>query len=219
MSRVRGVLLDVDGTLIASNDAHAFAWVKALAEHGLRIPFKVIRKLIGMGGDKLLPNATGICEETPRGKAIAKRRKEIFLQEFLPTLYPTPGAEELLAELKKRGFKMVIATSATTEELAPLLRICRAGQFIEAQTSSDDADRSKPDPDIVSAALQNLALTPNHAVMLGDTPYDVQAAQKAGVSIICFRCGGWSDRKLAGAVAVYDNPSQLLHELDRSALR
>src|SRR4051794_25330255 len=200
MAKIRGVILDVDGTLIDSNDAHAFAWVKALSENGLKIPFEVIRKLIGMGGDKLLPTVTGIGEETPKGKAITKRRKEIFLNEFFPTLFPTPGAEDLLAELKERGLKMVVASSATSEELEPLLRLCRADQFVEAKTSSDDADRSNPDPDIVSAAVKSLDMQPKQTVMLGDTPYDVQAAQKAGVPIICFRCGGWTDRDLAGAI-------------------
>jgi HAD superfamily hydrolase (TIGR01509 family) len=215
---IDGVILDVDGTLVDSNDAHAKAWVKAMAEHGLRIPFERVRKLIGMGGDKLLPAATGINEETTIGRAITKRRKEVFLREFLPGLFPTPGAEDLLRELKKRGIPMVIATSATAKELDPLLRICRADQVIRAKTSSDDADRSKPDPDIVHAAVRNLGLSPAETIMLGDTPYDVVAAARAGVAIIAFRCGGWTDRDLAGAGAIYDHPAHLLHEIDRSPL-
>jgi HAD superfamily hydrolase (TIGR01509 family) len=213
---IRGVILDVDGTLVDSNDAHARAWVAAIAEHGLRIPFEVVRRMIGMGGDKLLPAATGIREETPKGKAITKRRKEIFLRKFLPGLFPTPGAEELLREFKNRGLKMVIATSATAEELDPLLQICRAGQVVEAKTSSDDAERSKPDPDIVSAALKQIGLPKDQTVMLGDTPYDIEAARRAGVKIIALRCGGWTDRDLQGSVAIYDNPSHLLREVKRS---
>jgi HAD superfamily hydrolase (TIGR01509 family) len=219
MAAVRGVILDVDGTLVDSNDAHARAWIKAMAEFGVRIPFEVVRKMIGMGGDKLLPEASGIHEETPKGKAITKRRKEIFLKEFLPGLFPTPGAEALLREFKKRGLKMVIATSATAEELDPLLRICRADQVIEAKTSSDDADRSKPDPDIVKAAVRSIGLPADETVMLGDTPYDVQSAAKAGVRIVAFRCGGWTDRDLKGAAAIYDHPAHLLHEIDRSLLQ
>lgn len=216
---IRGVILDVDGTLVDSNDAHARAWAAAMAEHGVRIPFGVVRRLIGMGGDKLLPEASGIREETPKGKAITKRRKEIFLRKFLPALYPTRGAEDLLQDFKKRGLKMVIATSATAEELDPLLRICRADQVIEAKTSSDDAERSKPDPDIVSAALKQIGLPKDQTVMLGDTPYDIEAAKRAGVKIVALRCGGWSDRDLQGAVAIYDDPSELLRELDRSPIK
>jgi len=213
---IRGVILDVDGTLVDSNDAHARAWVAAMAEHGVRIPFGVVRRMIGMGGDKLLPEASGIREETPKGKAITKRRKEIFLQQFLPGLFPTRGAEELLREFKKRGQKMVIATSATAEELDPLLRICRADQVVEAKTSSDDAERSKPDPDIVSAALKQIGLPKDQTVMIGDTPYDIEAARRAGVNIIALRCGGWTDHDLHGAVAIYDHPSHLLSEVKRS---
>jgi HAD superfamily hydrolase (TIGR01509 family) len=218
MARYRGVILDVDGTLVDSNDAHANAWLAAMAEYGFKVPFAAVRKLIGMGGDKLMPTAIGVEEETPIGKKITKRRKEIFLAEHLPNLFPTPGAEELLALLKERGFKMAVASSATEEELSPLLRTCRADRFIEAQTSSDDTENSKPDPDIILAALQQLGMTPKEAVMLGDTPYDIQASGTAGVGVIALRCGGWSDADLAGALAIYDHPAHVLHEFDRSPL-
>jgi len=217
MGAIRGVILDIDGTLVDSNDAHTHAWIKAMAENGVKVPFEAVRKLIGMGGDKLLPTVTGISEESPRGKAISKRRKEIFLREYLPNLFPTPGAEDLLRELKKRGLKMVVGTSATTEELEPLLRVSRADQYVESRTSSDDAERSKPDPDIVQAALASLDLPATKVVMLGDTPYDIESATRASVPIIAFRCGGWSDRDLHGALAIYDNPAHLLHDIDDSA--
>ena len=139
-----------------------------MAENGVKIPFEVVRKLIGMGGDKLLPTVTGLSKESPKGKAISKRRKEIFLREYLPNLFPTPGAEDLLRELEKRGLKMVVGTSATTEELEPLLRVCRADQYVESRTSSDDAERSKPDPDIVRAALHRSRRPASHAVMQVD---------------------------------------------------
>jgi len=218
MGAIRGVIVDIDGTLVDSNDAHTHAWIKAMAENGVKIPFEVVRKLIGMGGDKLLPTATSLSKESPKGKAISKRRKEIFLREYLPNLFPTRGAEDLLRELEKRGLKMVVGTSATTEELEPLLRVCRADQYVESRTSSDDAERSKPDPDIVQAALASLDLPATKVVMLGDTPYDIESATRAGVSIIAFRCGGWSDRDLRGAIAIYDNPAHLFHEINRSPL-
>jgi len=218
MTRFRGVILDVDGTLVDSNDAHAKAWTTSMAENGFKVPFAAIRKLIGMGGDKLMPTAIGVEEEAPVGKKIAKRRKEIFLSEHLPNLFPTPGAEELVAYLKKRGFKMAVASSATEEELSPLLRVCRADQYVVAKTSSDDAENSKPDPDIVLAALRQLGMTAKETVMLGDTAYDIQAAKKAGVGVIALRCGGWGDVDLAGAMAIYDHPAHLLHEFDSSPL-
>ena len=216
MARIRGVILDVDGTLVDSNDAHAKAWIAAMAENGYRIPFEAVRKLIGMGGDKLLPLTINVEEKSPIGKRIGKRRKEIFMKEHLPRLFPTPGAEELLAELSQRGWRMVVASSATEEELTPLLRRCRADWFIESKTSSDDAENSKPDPDIIHAALGRLKMPPGDALMLGDTPYDIEAAGRAGVKTVAFRCGGWKDDGLKGAIAVYDGPADLLARFDGS---
>src|SRR5947209_1163572 len=103
MKRLRGVLLDVDGTLVDSNDAHAHAWVEALAEHGIDVPFEKVRRLIGMGGDKLLPEVSGLREDSPEGKRISQRRQEIFQKRSLPSLWPTPGAAQLLRRLKAEG--------------------------------------------------------------------------------------------------------------------
>jgi len=212
------VLLDVDGTLVDSNDAHARSWVETLAEFGHRVPYERVRALIGEGGDKLLPQAIGVGKETPLGRAIAAKRRERFLRDYVPSLRPQPGARELLAELKRRGFERVVATSAEDEELRPLLAVLGAEDLIDARTSSSDAARSKPDPDIVRAALERSGRRPDEAMMLGDTPYDVAAAARAGVGTIALRCGGWPDERLAGALAIYDDPADLLRHLDRSPL-
>jgi HAD superfamily hydrolase (TIGR01509 family) len=219
MGRVRGVILDVDGTLVDSNDAHARAWVEALAGHGLHVPVEKVRRLIGMGGDKLLPRVTGgITEDSPEGKEISRRREEIFKERYLPALRPTPGARELLQRMHDAGLKLVVASSAKEDELRALLRVCGADRVIEQKTSSDDADRSKPDPDIVRAALKEVGLPPAAVVMLGDTPYDVESAGRAGVRVIAVRCGGWGDADLAGAAAVFDDPADLLAHYDSSPL-
>jgi len=203
---------------VDSNDAHAQAWVDTLREFGIEAPFEKVRRLIGMGGDKLLPRVTGITEETPRGNEIGRRRGEVFTERYLPTLRPTPGARELLERLKSDGYRLVVASSAKADELKHLLKICGADEIIEDKTSSDDADRSKPDPDIIHAALEKLELPPAQAVMLGDTPYDVEAAGKAGVSTIALRCGGWNDADLSGAIAIYDHPADLLAQRETSPL-
>ncbi len=218
MRQVRGVILDVDGTLVDSNDAHARAWLEALAERGLHPAFDEVRRLIGAGGDKLLPRVSGIPEDSPEGRALSRRRRELFQERFLPHLRAFPGAEELLRHLRARGLKLAVASSAKQDELGPLLKLCGAGDLVHAQTSSDDVDRSKPDPDIVQAALDSLGLAPGEVLMLGDTPYDVEAARKAGTGAIAFRCGGWDDASLAGAVAVYDGPADLLRRYDESPL-
>jgi HAD superfamily hydrolase (TIGR01509 family) len=217
MSTIHGVLLDIDGTLVDSNDAHAHAWVKAMTEAGLAITFDEVRPLIGMGGDKLLPKACGIKAESPLGQQISDRRGELFLAEHVGQLRPTRGAKELLVFLKAKGFKLAVASSAKADELKPLLAICGADRLIDSQTSSDDADKSKPDPDILHAALRTIGLSKEEVVMLGDTPYDVEAARLANIRVIAVRCGGWGDNELQ-ADAIYNDPAELMNQFMSSIL-
>jgi HAD superfamily hydrolase (TIGR01509 family) len=215
-ANLRGVLLDVDGTLIDSNDAHASSWADTFREFGYDIPFERVRPLIGMGGDKLLPQLTGLDHESDRASLMTKRRKEIFNTMYLPTLRAFPGAHELLARFKEDGLALIIATSAEKSELNELLEQAGLEELVDRKTSSSDADRSKPDPDIIQAALERGKLEPGEALMLGDTPYDVEAATKAGVLTIALRCGGWSDHALSGAIAIYDDARTLLAAYDES---
>ncbi len=217
MSRIQAVLLDVDGTLIDSNDAHAQAYVDAGKELGVEMDFAEVRRGIGMGGDKLLPEASGIEEESEQGKRITARKKEIF-GELLPTLEPAPGARELLERLRADGVKLVVATSAKRDEMKAILEQAGVADLIDAATSASDAEESKPDPDIVEAALEQAGFPAGEVVMLGDTPYDVLAATRAGVRIIGVRTGGWSEDDLHGAVAVYDHPADLLAHYEESPL-
>jgi HAD superfamily hydrolase (TIGR01509 family) len=212
----RAVIFDVDGTLVDSNDAHAQVWVNALAVHGRRVEFSRVRPLIGMGGDKLLPKVAGIDVDSPEGQAIDATRREIFERDFLPHLQPTRGARQLLEWLRDQRMTLVVATSAQAAELDALLRVADAQKFFEATTSSDDADRSKPDPDIVKAALGRTGCPATEAIMIGDTPYDIEAARRAGVDVIALRSGGWNDSGLAGAAAIYSDPADLLERYDFS---
>jgi HAD superfamily hydrolase (TIGR01509 family) len=214
--KLRGVLLDVDGTLIDSNDAHAASWVDTFREFGYDAPFERVRPLIGMGGDKLLPQITGLEHESDRAKQLTSRRKEIFDTRYLPHLRSFPRARDLLARFRERGLALVIATSAEREELNALLEQAGLEELVDRKTSSSDADRSKPDPDIIQAALERGGLKPQEAIMLGDTPYDVEAARKAGVAVVALRCGGWPDRALSGAVAIYDDARALLDQFTGS---
>ena len=214
----RGILLDMDGTLVDSNHAHAQAWVEAFRELGRPVPYERIRPLIGMGGDKLLPAAAGLSADSPEGEAVAEKRGEIFRGRFLPRIEAFPGTRGLLQELRRRGFRLAVASSAKEEELEPLLRIAGAHDLIESATSADDAGSSKPDPDVIHAALGRLRAAPGEAVMVGDTPYDAEAAVRAGVAFVGFRCGGWEGAALDGAIAAYDGPWDLLRRLDESPL-
>jgi HAD superfamily hydrolase (TIGR01509 family) len=210
---LRAVLFDVDGTLVDSNDAHARAWVNAFAEHGITVDFQHVRRCIGMGGDKLMPEVSGLEEASSRGTEIATRRAEIFRTEFLPHLTAFRDSARLVEAVLARGYTAVAASSAKKDELKSLLAIAGAASLMDG-TSSDDADQSKPDPDIVHAALKQAKAAPHEAIMIGDTPYDVEAAHRAGVPIVALRCGGWSDEQLSGALAIYDGPWDLLARLD-----
>lgn len=215
---LRVILLDIDGTLIDSNDAHARAWVGALAEHGYAVPFETVRPMIGMGGDKLLPELTGLHPESDEGDRIGKSRVELFAK-MLPGLRPTSGARDLLMLLRDEGFQLVVATSARAEEVTALLEQAGVADLIGEAASAGDADASKPDPDIVQAALTKAGALPSHSVLIGDTPYDVQAAGRARVPTIALRCGGWwPDEAFGEAVAIYDNPGHLAREFAQSPL-
>jgi HAD superfamily hydrolase (TIGR01509 family) len=217
-TRPTAILFDVDGTLVDSNDAHARAWVEAFAAYGVQADFARVRRCIGMGGDKLMPDVSGLREDTPKGTAISERRRELFKEKYLPRVKALPGARELVAALKKRGLTLVAASSAKKDELKALLSVAGADALLDAATSSDDAEESKPDPDIVHAALKQARARPEDAMMIGDTPYDVEAAGRAGVRVIAFRSGGWGDADLKGAIAIYDGPADLLARLEQSLL-
>jgi HAD superfamily hydrolase (TIGR01509 family) len=210
------VILDVDGTLVDSNDAHARAWVEALAEHGITVALERVRRAIGMGGDKLMPAVAGIEEDSPEGKRVSTRRGEIFKERYLPTLRAFPRVRELVQRFSNDGFTLAVASSAQEEELEPLLRIAGVDDLISTTTSSDDADNSKPDPDIVQAAVKRTGCDRASAVMLGDTPYDVEAALRAGIGIVGLECGGWGRADLRGASEVYADPADLLARYDTS---
>lgn len=211
---IRGVLLDVDGTLVLSNRAHAEAFADAFRAGGFDIDADEVEPLIGMGGDKLLPALTGLEAEQGKGKELAEDKKKRFAAHYLPHLRPTRGARQLAERLLAAGLTVVIATSAGSEELKALLKQAGLDDILTQKTSSSDAENSKPDPDILQAALAKGGLTAREAVMVGDTPYDIEAAERAGMACIALRSGGWSDDALRGAIAIYDDPADLVAHFD-----
>ncbi len=210
------VLLDIDGTLIDSNDAHARAWVGAFAAGGYDIAFERVRPLIGKGGDKLIPELTGLDPKSAEAERLSTARGDRFARDELPRLRATPGARALLERLRDAGLLLVVATSAEASEVDALLRQAGVADLIQAASSAGDAERSKPDPDIIQAALRKANCHPSQCVMLGDTPYDVEAAARARVPAIALRCGGWDDVALRGALAIHDDPADLLAQWDAS---
>jgi HAD superfamily hydrolase (TIGR01509 family) len=216
---LRAVLLDVDGTLVDSNESHARAWADVLRNHGWAdITWQQILPLIGMGGDKLLPEITGIEIESPRGKALARERIEHFLIYYAPSIAPFPKVRELFEALHAHGLMRVIATSADDKELNEMLDRAGVADLVSQETTSDDAERSKPDPDIIHAALVRSGVHAREAIMIGDTPYDVAAAKRAGVQMIAVRSGGWGDAALGAADAIYADVAELLQFLEESPI-
>ena len=215
---LEGVIFDIDGTLVDSNDAHAQSWVDTFAEAGYDVPFDVVRPLIGMGADQLLPKTIGVKHDSDEGNKLIRRRSEIFRKKHLPNLRPLGGSRALVLRVRSDGLKPIVATSAKNEELKSLLEAAKVADLMEEKATASDAKRSKPDPDIVEAAIEEAGIAPENLVMIGDTPYDIEAAARANVRAIAFRSGGWSDEALRGAVEIYDGPADLLANYDTSLL-
>jgi HAD superfamily hydrolase (TIGR01509 family) len=221
MNRIKAVLFDVDGTLIDSVDAHARAWQAVLARHGYDIPFERVRRQIGKGSDHLLAALLPKDVVERLGEPIDRERAELFKREYLPQVRPFPGVRALFERIKADGRRIALATSAKWDELEVYKRIARIEDLVDVQTSSDDVEHSKPDPDIFRAALAKLKdVAPEEAIAVGDTPYDAEAAGKVGVRTIGLLCGGFPAAELeaAGCIALYQDPADLLKNYDRSPL-
>jgi HAD superfamily hydrolase (TIGR01509 family) len=217
--RIEGVILDVDGTLVDSNRLHAQAWFDTFREAGLDGGTVLdIMRLIGMGSDKLVPAAVGVGGESEEAARLSARRAEIFDTLYLPTIRPVNGATELVETLRDRGYRLAVASSARPDELRALLAVAGVPWLAADATSGEEVEGSKPEPDVIEAALEVLDLPPEQVALIGDTPYDVEAGGRAGVAVIALRTGGWDETGLRGAAAVYRDPVELLERLDASPL-
>lgn len=218
---MKSVIFDMDGTLIDSVDFHALAWQAAFREFGHDVELELIRDQIGKGGDQLMPVFLPEGEIDRIGKQIESRREQIFRAEYLPRIKPFPGVRELFQRLLQDGARVALASSSKADELQTYKRIAGISDLLDAETSADDAQESKPRPDIFEAALTKLGgIAPGDAIAVGDTPYDAEAAGNAGIKTIGLLCGGWSKANLreAGCVEVYRDPADLLSQVATSAL-
>ncbi|MDR6686463.1 phosphoglycolate phosphatase-like HAD superfamily hydrolase [Arthrobacter sp. 1088] len=217
-SKKRGVLFDVDGTLIDSSYFHAFAWWQAFRREGMDIQISSIHRCVGMGGDKLVQHLVPDCPEDLQ-KELKSAHGAVF-STFWPSLRAFDSARDLLAACSDSGLAVGLASSAQERDLDVSRRLLDAGGSIDAWTSSNDADESKPAPDILLACLKKLELEPADVVFVGDAVWDVKAAAAIGVPAIALTCGGISEAELrdAGAAEVYDNPRHLLENLESSAI-
>lgn len=214
------VIFDVDGTLIDFVPQHAKAWQDAFRDFGHDIPFEDLRRQIGKGGDLLMP--VFLSEEIEeKSEALEKHRSQILKDRYLPTIKGLPQVRALVERLQADGKQLVLASSARGDELQTYKKIADIEDLIKTETSSDDAEESKPNPDIFEAALERLdGIEAADAIVIGDTPYDAEAASKAGVRTIGLLSGGWTAEELreAGCIATYRDPADLLAQYDSSPL-
>jgi HAD superfamily hydrolase (TIGR01509 family) len=212
----RAALLDVDGTLIDANYQHALAWYRAFREHGIVLPVWRIHRHVGMGGDQLVPALVGEEVDEERGDAIRDSRDELY-GELIGEVSPLEGAGALIADLRERGLVVVLASSSPEDEIEHYLGLLGRPD-VDAHTTKDDVDATKPEPDLVRAALGKAGT--EDAAMVGDTPWDIEAARKAGVETVTVITGGFSEQELreAGAAAVFDSVEDLRKRLDETPL-
>jgi len=209
---VEAALLDVDGTLVDTNYQHALAWYRAFRRHGTTLPIWRIHRAIGMGGDQLVPALVGEKTDREQGDEIRDTRDEIY-RELIDEVEPLHGSHELIAELKERGLRVVLASSSPQGELDHYLDLLDARELADAWTTKDDVEKTKPAPDLVRAAMDKADT--DKVVMIGDTRWDVEAAAQAGVETVAVMSGGWSKKELldAGAVIVFESVDELRQRL------
>lgn len=217
----KAIIFDVDGTLIDSVDHHARAWQDAFAEIGHEIALPELRGQIGKGGDQLMPVFLSPDELDEQGEALEKRRGEILKQRYLGRIEAFPDVRALFERIRADGTKIILASSAKSDELKTYKKLADIGDLIDAETTSDDAEKSKPHPDIFLAALAAIpGLEASDAIVVGDTPYDAEAAAKAGQRSVGMLCGGFPEAGLreAGCMAIFADPAQLLAQYADSPL-
>jgi HAD superfamily hydrolase (TIGR01509 family) len=209
-------ILDIDGTLVDTNYHHAIAWYRALRQHGFVVPVWQIHRHIGMGGDQVVPALIGEGADEEQGDSIRAAEKALYLT-FIEEVEPFQGARDLIVDLKARGSTVVLASSAKANELDHYLDLLDVRNLADAWTSSGDVEATKPEPDLVDAALDK-AGRDGQAVMVGDTPWDCEAARKAGVGTIGVLTGGFSEDELrdAGAEPVFSSVEELRTSMART---
>jgi HAD superfamily hydrolase (TIGR01509 family) len=213
-------ILDIDGTLVDTNYQHALAWFRAFHQQGIVLPVWRIHRHIGMGGDQLVGALTDEQTEEEKGDDIRAAEKTLYM-ELINEVEPMERSRAFIEELKRRGHTVVLASSAKQDELDHYLDLLDARGLADEWTSSADVEKTKPQPDLVQSALKKAGGDPGDAVMVGDTPWDIEAAKQVDVGTIAVRTGGFGADELreAGAIALYESVAELVSRLDETDLR
>ncbi len=214
----KAVLCDLDGTLLDSNHFHAEAWQRTFAEFGIPSSFEDVVKQIGKGGDNLIPCFVPKDRLEQLEEKLKDFRKHLFHREYMDRIVPFSDAALMLRRMRRQQLRVAVASSSNKEDLHAFLMLLRIHDVVEEHTTADDAEQTKPAPDIFQASLKQLGIDPSEAIALGDTPWDIQAARKAGVDTVAVTCGGWceQDLKQAGAIAVFRDPADILRNFEAS---
>ena len=209
-ARPRAVLLDVDGTLVDSSYVHTLAWWQALREHGRIVPMARIHRAIGLGSDRIVDHLLGEHRSGDDEAVVASHGA--LVAAWHERMVPLPGARDLLRRCQDAGLTVVLSTSAGARDVAALRAVLDADEYVDEVTTSADAERSKPDTDILDAALERIGVPPTECVFVGDAVWDVEAARRVDMPCIGLECGGTSAHELreAGAVATWETPSDLV---------
>ena len=210
----RAVIFDLDGTLVDSNEFHIDSWDRAFRHFGKTFSYEELKKQIGKGSDNYLPEFLTSNEIKQFGKELDEYRSDLFKKEYLECVKPFPKVRELFERIRRDGKRILLASSGKKPETEYYIKLLQIEDLIDGQITAEDADSSKPAPDIFIAALARLSgVSPDDAIVVGDTRFDIEAAHKAGLAAIGFLCGGAADEKTlrkAGALAIYRHPADLL---------
>lgn len=209
----RAALFDIDGTLVDSVDQHAQAWQDAFKQFGVKTDFQQVREQIGKGADKLLPFFLSRLDIDKQGKQIVERREEIFHRDYQDSIQPFPGVRQLFEQVMNDGIQIALASSSKAKDLMFYKQLLNIEDLLDAETASEDANQTKPAPDIFGVALQKLGINDAaKAIVVGDTPHDVEGAGNAGMRSIGLLCGGVPEQTLrtAGALQIFRDPQDLL---------
>jgi HAD superfamily hydrolase (TIGR01549 family) len=213
--KLKAIIFDIDGTLVDSNDAHVHCWIEAFAHFGKQLAWDVVRHQIGKGGDLLVPDLLNAREMRRFGEKLKKFRTDLYKRNYMQDVKPFPRVREHFETLRGRGIKLALGSSSNQDEVQYYTELLGVGDLVEGSTSKQDADLSKPSPEIFQAALGKLGTAANNTLTVGDTPYDILASHRASLAIAAVLSGGFERELLTKAEFLFDDVGELVRKIDR----